>query len=532
MTRIVSFLLLFWLVCPLFAQRSYEEALRMGDDSLQQTKFKSAINLYFAAEAFDPTPEHKKVVQGRVNQAFDKIEALRKEADRAKEKAKNALQKLKKANEDFVMRFLENARADMRDSRFEDALDKIKTAGTLGVLEAEVFKAYMGNVDSSIFHRNFSPALESVKSAANFGILKPEELGKAYLKIAEGSVLNLKYETALESVKSVAALDILKPEVTKAYLEMAFWYGETGNIERTTALLDSIAGFTKQTGISALLQQLPADTPAARNRLREAMRLVDAGHFTFLFEQKYYPDMVLVQGGTFMMGCDSTIDKNCESNETLHAQEVSTFRMARTETTVWQFALYRATEGRVIDDDTWNDPGNNPVVKVSWYDAVKYANWVSKQKGEKEAISSADAGKYAVNLRGGYRLPTEAEWEYAAKGGNRPDMTIYSGSNDLDSVGWYYKYSGSRTVAVGKKKANALGLYDMSGNAWEWCWDWYAAYEAAPEKDYRGPETGSSRVIRGGSWYNDPGLCRVAFRLGINPDLRGSTVGFRLVFVP
>ncbi len=137
-----------------------------------------------------------------------------------------------------------------------------------------------------------------------------------------------------------------------------------------------------------------------------------------------------------------------------------------------------------------------------------------------------------MNLNGGYRLPTEAEWEYAAKGGRRHDTTIYSGSNDLDAVGWYDDNSGYHSCAVGKKSANALGLHDMSGTVYEWCWDWYDDYKMDPEKDYKGPPDGSGRVVRGGSWRNDAGYCRAANRSSSNPGLRDSYIGFRLVFVP
>jgi sulfatase modifying factor 1 len=361
------------------------------------------------------------------------------------------------------------------------------------------------------------------------------------LENADRDILNLRYEDALQKINVAASLGALKPEVAKSYLELAFWHGETGNITRAATLLDSIADFTKNTALSkALLKTMPVDTAPAKNFLRAALKLVDPDHFKFLFEQKYYPDMVFIQGGKFRMGCDPKIDPNCESNEILHEQELSSFHIARTETTVWQFALYCAAEGININKDilqsTWSDPGNNPVVNVRWFHAVEYANWVSKQKEKKEAISKDDAGKYAVELRSGYRLPTEAEWEYAAKGGNDPSrMTIYSGSNDLDDVGWYYESRLSRTYAVGKKKANPLGLYDMSGNVFEWCWDWSDDYKTDPEKDYKGPSDGSLRVMRGGCWACGAEICRAALRDDGLPGFlvyRDGTYGFRLVFVP
>ncbi|MFZ2901191.1 MAG: SUMF1/EgtB/PvdO family nonheme iron enzyme [Saprospiraceae bacterium] len=350
------------------------------------------------------------------------------------------------------------------------------------------------------------------------------EVVKLILKNAERDVLNLRYEDALEKIKAAASLGALKPEVTKAWLEIAFWHAETGDSLRATALMDSIGEFA---GIKI----------SHAKPLRENMQVIDVDHFDSLFNKKYYPEMVKVEGGTFWMGCDKNIDPNCESNETLHQQEVSPFWMAKYETTVWQFALFGAAMGIDIKYgylvSTWTNPGDNPVVRVRWYDAVAYANWVSRQKGYSEVIAQDDSGNIKIDPASkGYRLPTEAEWEYAAKGG-RPGMnnvTIYSGSNSLDSVGWIYE---NRTLPVGQKKPNPLGLYDMSGNVWEWCWDWYGSYPGSLEKkDYAGPGNrglrGIRRVIRGGSLGSGDANCRISNRNSSLPHRSYDDCGFRL----
>jgi formylglycine-generating enzyme required for sulfatase activity len=127
-------------------------------------------------------------------------------------------------------------------------------------------------------------------------------------------------------------------------------------------------------------------------------------------------------------------------------------------------------------------------------------------------------------------LPTEAQWEYAAKGGNgSPGNYTYSGSNDIDEVAWYESNSGHMTHEVGKKKANGLGLYDMSGNVWEWCWDWYDSYSNASQTDPVGPVLGAYRVIRGGSWGYSAGYVRSAYRFHICPSYWFIDVGFRVV---
>ena len=161
-----------------------------------------------------------------------------------------------------------------------------------------------------------------------------------------------------------------------------------------------------------------------------------------------------------------------------------------------------------------------PVESVSWHDAQSFIERLSTKTGMK------------------FRLPTEAEWEYAARGGNKSKVFQYSGSDNLDEVGWFAENSGDRTHAVGEKKPNELGIYDMSGNVWEWCLDWYDEeyYQDCKKKGVvenpTGPETGSRRVLRGGGWSSDAQNCRPADRFGVDPGLRGSGLGFRLVFVP
>ena len=145
-----------------------------------------------------------------------------------------------------------------------------------------------------------------------------------------------------------------------------------------------------------------------------------------------------------------------------------------------------------------------------------------------EQVSWDDCKLFCKKLGSGFRLPTEAEWEYACRGGNKSKGYIYSGSNDIDDVGWYGKNSDNTTAEVGKKKPNELGLYDMSGNVWEWCSDWYGDYSSGAVKDPVGAKSCSSRVSRGGTWCSDAGRCRSAFRLSIAPTCRSRNMGFRL----
>ena len=258
--------------------------------------------------------------------------------------------------------------------------------------------------------------------------------------------------------------------------------------------------------------------------------------------------MIAVEGGTFTMGCTEEQGSDCYDNEKpAHQVRLSSFYMAETEVTVGQYlAFCRETDTHWPE---WLEKGNDyhvesgsneyykkkgyarkgseslPIVGVSWNDAQAYCQWLSKKTGKN------------------YRLPTEAEWEYAARGGQKAKPTKYAGSDVIDGVAWYDENSydlGSDhpnygTNPVGQKAPNELGLYDMSGNVWEWCQDWYGEdYYAACKKkgtvsDPKGPDTGDYRVLRGGSWYFSPRLCRVAHRFRNTPTDTGNGGGFRVV---
>ena len=160
----------------------------------------------------------------------------------------------------------------------------------------------------------------------------------------------------------------------------------------------------------------------------------------------------------------------------------------------------------------FNDCDDCPVETVSWNDVQDFIRKLNAQSGKN------------------YRLSTEAEWQYAAKGGKTSRGYTYSGSNDLGSVAWYADNSGSKTHAVGSKQANELGLYDMSGNVWEWCSDWHGYYNSYSETNPTGPSSGRDRALRGGSWHDNFAVsCRSSNRYANNPDRRDFNFGFRLV---
>jgi len=230
-------------------------------------------------------------------------------------------------------------------------------------------------------------------------------------------------------------------------------------------------------------------------------------------------DLITVAGGSFKMG---DVDHG-----PIHTVKISSFKMARTEVTQ---AQYRAISGKSPNGlSEGSEAPDRPVEAVSWYDAVVFCNLLSAKEGLTAAYTITEP-KVTFNQRAnGYRLPTEAEWEFAARGGVNPYGTTYAGSNDLDAVGWFDVNSGQTTHSVATKVANELGLYDMSGNVCEWCQDGYADYRAETQTNPVGEALGENRVYRGGSRRDGASDCTVSCRYSEYPGLQINGVGFRVV---
>jgi formylglycine-generating enzyme required for sulfatase activity len=236
-------------------------------------------------------------------------------------------------------------------------------------------------------------------------------------------------------------------------------------------------------------------------------------------------NMVLVEGGTFTMGSPNA-EQERSDNEGQHPVTVSSFRMAKYDVTQ---DLYQSVMGS--NPSRFTGDGNRPVEEVSWYDAVAFCNKLSRRDGLQTVYSINGTNVTADWSANGYRLPTEAEWEYAARGGQQgaSEYHVYAGSNDIYRVGWYKNNSGGTTHPVGQMTPNALGLYDMSGNVDQWCWDLWGTNAGGGQNDPRGASSGDSRVRRGGNYAWGAQESRVAFRDGNTPATRYGTQGFRLV---
>jgi formylglycine-generating enzyme required for sulfatase activity len=215
-----------------------------------------------------------------------------------------------------------------------------------------------------------------------------------------------------------------------------------------------------------------------------------------------YKNMVLVKGGTFSMG---NSDRDAYSWEKpVHSVTVSSFYISKYVVTKKQWSAIMDTIPSIATGD------DLPVVNVSWEDTQRFIQKLNELTGKQ------------------YRLPTEAEWEFAARGGNNSRKFKYAGSYNVHDVAWCKSNSKGIQPAGTTKSANELGLYDMSGNVWEWCHDWYAPYANDAQVDPKGPDTGSTRVYRGGSWFHDARSCNVSYRSSGNPQHKSNIMGFRL----
>ncbi|MBP2656752.1 MAG: Sulphatase-modifying factor protein [Firmicutes bacterium] len=239
-------------------------------------------------------------------------------------------------------------------------------------------------------------------------------------------------------------------------------------------------------------------------------------------------DMVVVNGGTFSMGDDSQAER--QEEKPAHQVKVISFYMAKYEVTFAQYDAFCKAMGRSPQpfDSGWGR-GNCPVTYVSWQDAVEYCNWLSVKEGLTPAYSGKGDTTQCDFSANGYRLPTEAEWEYAARGGQTGGRYPYSGGSDAAIVTWYRDNSNDMTHPVGEKQANELGIYDMSGNVSEWCWDRYGRYQDTTVDNPPGGLKGYSRSIRGGNCFSAAKYLSVSYRDLNEPEYHDRVLGFRLV---
>ena len=282
----------------------------------------------------------------------------------------------------------------------------------------------------------------------------------------------------------------------------------------------------------------------------------------FMLFAQNKPNMVLVKGGSFKMG-NSKTGKDNKDESPVHTVKLSSYYIGTYEVSVKEYRLFikdkTVNEFRAhihtmpsapdttwwqghpdtekyytIGKEWWGWQDKNPMQHVNWYDAVAYCNWLSqKHDFEKCYYYSEDVGGILCDYsKNGYRLPTEAEWEYAAKGGSKSQGYKYSGSNSISEVGWYDENTLLKSPKnIGTKKPNELGIYDMTGNVWEWCNDFYSPsyYKNSPTDNPVFKISTGFRIIRGGSWHYREEYATVTSRDGPKSSYTNYNYGFRLV---
>ncbi len=300
-----------------------------------------------------------------------------------------------------------------------------------------------------------------------------------------------------------------------------------------------ISGFTKN--YSYNLPEMSVNISATRFSSPYSHLLHERSSYKSLSFRKNissYITMIKVEGGTFSMGSS----RGYPREKPVHSLQMSPFEISSTEVTQ---LLYET----VMEENPAFYKGENlPVERVSWYDAIYFCNLLSLMTGKNPCYSLNNSknpyewnysphkgqhmeGKVECDFTAnGFRLPTEAEWEYAAVEGTNNSPYRYSGSNTASEAGWVKNNSDGVTHQVAGKMKNALGIYDMTGNVSEWCWDFYSSYYyyESPESNPKGPSSGSYRIIRGGSIWDDNVYCRVADRSNMDPENRLGTIGIRL----
>ena len=341
----------------------------------------------------------------------------------------------------------------------------------------------------------------------------------------------------------------------KAITNAAVKYNDTTNVQIILRILMSISGkvideITKEgiEGASIQIENYSSKITTGNNGTFHLENIPAGANIFSVTKEKYavkkesifiYPDktsnyeislskltelqMIFVRGGTFRMG-DTFGDGNY-SEKPAHDVNLSSFYISKYEITQRNWIETMGNNPAKF----WND--DNPVESITWNDAIEFCNQRSILEGLQQCYRY-EAGKIVCDFNAnGYRLPTEAEWEFAARGGLQSKNTKFSGSSNISEVAWYYNNSDNAPHSVGLKSPNELGIHDMSGNVWEYCWDYYDEnyYSQSPAQNPTGPLSGNSHVIRGGSWTDDAVFNKVYYRNYYENRARGSNVGFRIV---
>ena len=419
-------------------------------------------------------------------------------------------------------------RKDLNDSncaliKVGIALDGVKFDGSImgePVQKLGEYWVYMPKGVSmlQVLHKNYTPLMINFY---DYGIGKVES-GETY-------VLTLKKPNTIAERQTQKLRIKYSPVSASILIDNKFIKGSNGVAEITLPIgqhsfIVACDGYESEEGMVKLKASAPSNIqitltkeamatqqsivsqPIVAQQPMEETSVTNVDNISIPVKDGISIDMVRVEAGTFTMGATAEMKDPCDEENPAHRVTLTNdYYIGKYEVTqaLWQTVMGNNPSGFKGD--------NLPVEQVSWDDCQEFISKLNRITGKM------------------FRLPTEAEWEYAARGGNKSRGYQYSGSNNLSDVAWYGDNSGSGTHAVGTKQPNELGIYDMSGNVWEWCQDWYGKYSSSSQVNPTGANSGSYRVNRGGSRYDDVWICRSSYRYIYAPVDRDSNLGLRLV---
>ena len=523
-------------------------------------------NLYSAINKKKEQAEEERI---RAEEERRKAQEERMRAEEEKGRAEKALDSLQRANTDKVRLILAEAERQQDELNFNAAVENLNNARVLLALSDSVDLAYKNLSQTLLDHArddlrrgDYQSALEKIKIAEELDV-QPDAVKSAIQELehflfanARVDILNTDYDAALQKVNVVNTLRTSQDSVGYVWFEIAFCSVGTGQLDRAAALLSAIALLQNNNAVRSQLEDLDGKDPAVKaQKLRQIMRQLDMERYERLLERYFPPVFGEIPGGKLVM-------ENVPGNAAAGTCPVSIqpFQLGRKEVTFFEFDLFcAATHHRKPSDHDWGR-GHRPVVDVDWYDVLEYCNWRSRQEGLQEVykidsssnLINRDAGArkcWSVSFdrsANGYRLPTEAEWQFAA--GNGEKHALYSwgnappasqqGGNVADETtktkfpDWQifpgYSDGFAYTAPTGSFSPNDYGLYDMTGNVWEWCWDGYEDDYCRSHKKKRKDPYNGCRVLRGGSWGSTQQDCYVRHRFYNTADTRNFSIGFRL----
>jgi len=378
------------------------------------------------------------------------------------------------------------------------------------------------------YQERASRETEELVSSCNRDRSSPEYIEQCVLEQTQNTV-DLVLILSAQSIRRRGF--IFEAQMTSTLDETTIW-GDSFHIEDEDIIILAAQEACNQLAIR-LVETLNMNSFSAINSHVNPSVLVS--------EQTAPEGFVLLPAGSFMMGSPNN-ESGRDNDERQHEVTIThPFYMQTHEVTQgeWETLMENNPSYFSSSGDGANCGSDCPVETVNWWEALAYANALSNSEGleecyvlsgcENRAGNDMECTDVLLNSDCGYRLPTEAEWEYAARAGTR--TAFYSGERTPDDIAWHGEdWNTGSTHQVGQLEANSWGLYDMSGNVFEWCWDWYGSYESSPVTDPMGPDSGSPRVLRGGAWIYSYSSVRSARRYFYSPNNRRRYSGFRLVY--